>query len=428
MGARTTQIYWRERGGVRRAYADLREYADVGGKREALVARGEKLATTDPATAQVLLARRIEQLDALRRGRVLHGLAGQARLADFARQHLVAKAESRKFTDEWLAATEKCLDRAVDFFGADRDLASVTVVDVRHWTARLLTTPNGRGGTLATGSIRAHLSCLSNLFKRARAECLVPSGYNPVGDFDEKPSPTRREAKWLEVHDAALFLEAARTYRPIAPQGGRPPLPFVYELLATFVLTGGRESEVLGLEVDDVSLARDTVTFRPNHWRRLKTATSHRTVPLWPQLAEILRGHFPRRERMGGGTLLFPSSYAGAEAMVTDFRKALDAVAVRAGWKPGEIRSKVFRHTYCATRLQTLDQGAPVSVFTVAKEMGHGGEAMVRKVYGHLGTVRHRADVVEYRVEQHKAKLGDRVEALRAVVFGTTTDTTGLDL
>jgi len=52
---------------------------------------------------------------------------------------------------------------------------------------------------------------------------------------------------------------------------------------------------------------------------------------------------------------------------------------------------------------------------------------MVRRVYGHLGQVRHRAEVVEYRVEQYAAKLGGRLEALRAVAFGTTCDTTGLD-
>ncbi len=85
------------------------------------------------------------------------------------------------------------------------------------------------------------------------------------------------------------------------------------------------------------------------------------------------------------------------------------------------------RHTYCAARLQTLDQGAPVSVYTVAKEMGHGGESMVRRVYGHLGQVRHRADAVEYRLEQHVAKLGGRLEALRSVGFVTTCVTTGLD-
>jgi len=56
-----------------------------------------------------------------------------------------------------------------------------------------------------------------------------------------------------------------------------------------------------------------------------------------------------------------------------------------------------------------LDSGAPVSPFTVGRELGHGGDALVRKVYGHLGTVRHRADVVEYRVEQHAAILRDKL-------------------
>ena len=39
------------------------------------------------------------------------------------------------------------------------------------------------------------------------------------------------------------------------------------------------------------------------------------------------------------------------------------------------------------------------------------GDALVRKVCGHLGTVRHRSAAVEYRVEQHAATLGDRVAA-----------------
>jgi hypothetical protein len=38
---------------------------------------------------------------------------------------------------------------------------------------------------------------------------------------------------------------------------------------------------------------------------------------------------------------------------------------------------------------------------------------MVEKVYSHLATLRHRSEVVEYRIEQHAATLGDRLEALR---------------
>jgi len=99
--------------------------------------------------------------------------------------------------------------------------------------------------------------------------------------------------------------------------------------------------------------------------------------------------------------------------MVTDFRKALDAVAERAGWKRGEVRSKAFRHTYCAARLQTLDNGAPVSIYTVGKELGHGGDALVKRVYGHLGTVRHRSEVMEYRVEQYPEHLSEGIRRLR---------------
>jgi integrase len=100
------------------------------------------------------------------------------------------------------------------------------------------------------------------------------------------------------------------------------------------------------------------------------------------------------------------------EAMLTDWRGTLDRVAERAGWKRGEIRSKMFRHSYCSARLQTLDGGAPVSPFTVSRELGHGSQKMVEEVYSHLGTMRHRTEVVEYKVEQHWERLKDRLAVL----------------
>lgn len=234
----------------------------------------------------------------------------------------------------------------------------------------------------------------------------------------EKPTANRREAEWLEVHEAALLLEAARKHSPGIDWGTVP----IYPILATFLLTGGRKSEVLGLEVGDVSFERKTVTFRPNRYRRLKSATSHRPVPLWPQLEAILRDHLRETGRAGG--LLFPSPVNGAttpepaegkevsDRPITDLRRVLDKIAVKAGWAPGEIRTRRFRHTYCAARLQTLDRGAPVSPFTVQKEMGHGGRGLVDRVYGHLGTVRHRSEEVEYRPEDFEPEVGERIRAL----------------
>ena len=71
------------------------------------------------------------------------------------------------------------------------------------------------------------------------------------------------------------------------------------------------------------------------------------------------------------------------------------------GGRLAELTTRVFRHTWTAARLQTLDRGAAVSV--------------------HLGNVRHRSEVVAFRLEQHLEALKDR---LGLVGFGTTIGTT----
>jgi CO/xanthine dehydrogenase Mo-binding subunit len=126
-----------------------------------------------------------------------------------------------------------------------------------------------------------------------------------------------------------------------------------------------------------------------------------------------------------GGTLLFPSCCTrGAGRPLQDIHRLLDRVAKRAGLPAGELRSKAFRHTYCAARLQTLDRGVPVSIYTVARELGHGSDEMVKRIYAHLGDVRHRSEVVEYRVEQHLERLGDRLERLGLVRSSVTGNVT----
>ncbi len=49
-----SRIYWRNQGSERSAYGDFRDFADVGGKREALIPRGAKTATGDPVIAEAL--------------------------------------------------------------------------------------------------------------------------------------------------------------------------------------------------------------------------------------------------------------------------------------------------------------------------------------------------------------------------------------
>ena len=397
-------LYFRERGGVRRWYADFR---NVGGTRQALIADDARSATTSKVVARDLAAKRFKELDARRNDRAMHGK--HASLAEFARHHLISKAQEGEVTDSWLAATEGFLSRAIEFWGAHRDLRSIGVEDVELWIADLKREPTGTGRTMGGGTIRHYLNAVSNLYRRAQGAKYVPSGYNPVASLMCKPKARIKEASCLEVFEAALLLEAARTHKP--PPDANTHAYLAYPLLAVFLLTGARKSEVLGLQVSDVSFDHKTVTFRPNDFRRLKTQTSHRSVPLWPQLEEILRPYVFGTEHPPR-TLLFPSSRSDPDKMIVDFRRLLDAIASRAGWEPGHVRSKIFRHTYCAARLQTLDGGAPVSPFTVSRELGHGSHKMVEEVYGHLGQVRHRSEVIEYRVGQHSERLGESLAAL----------------
>jgi len=411
------RIYWR--GG--RAWADFRDYSDVGGKREPLRAPGSRMATQDPDQAAVLMGERLKELERLRRD----PLAAEPKeeepaaptLAEYAARHLLIHARDEVASTSWIAAIEGRLRDAIEFFGESRPLDSIAPTDVEDWKGVLAerptrrldpTDPTGeRRLTFSPATIRHYLNALSGLYRRAEAERVVPPGFNPVAGMIGKPRGTEEEASFLSVPEAALLLEAARTYRA---KRGDIAIPYIYEILATFLLTGGRKNEVLGLAPDDISFDRGVIMFRPNEWRELKTRGSRRVVPLWPQLREILEPYLDPSSRPPG-RLLFPS--VRGKGMIHDLRRPLKAIAKRAGLDPGMIHIHAFRHTYTAARLQTLDHGAPVSVFTVSRELGHTSTALVERVYGHISGTRHRSEVVEYRADQH-AGIAERVRAIRA--------------
>ncbi len=421
-----------------RYYADFRDFADVDGKREALIPARETTATADPDLAARLMTDRLEELERKREER-RQGVKARAfgidanpgdTLARYAARHLELKARDGEAVPVWLTQAQRHLEAAVAYFGAHADLASLTPAAMTGYVEHLRRLENGRGGTLSNTSVRKYLNSLSNLYKRAVSEQRVK--LNPVAAMYSKPTENKVEAEYLEPEEAALLLESARTFRPAVDpvhqeHGGAISAhanPWTYPILATFLLTGGRKSEVLGLEVDDVSFRLGKIYFRSNDWRRLKTKRSKRSVPLWPQLREILGEYMIQREQQGGlGSLLFPSEGGrvrsgdrSAERMILDLRRALDRIGERAGFPAGHVRLHMLRHTYTAARIQTLDRGAPVSMYTVARELGHSSTNMIEDRYGHLHdrAVLGGSEVVEFRVEHHQEALRHRLRALRA--------------
>lgn len=359
------KLYNRNQGGNLRYYADLR---DIGGGQVALKPPGSSRATTDEIEAHKLLARKIEEIQ----GKV--SASGSARLKPFVDGFI--QQNPGEVTEQWLHDTERRLLKAIEYFGADRDLVSIEPKDIREWLNKELS-------HLANGTQRHYVHALSGLYRYAQELGVVPVGYNPVGGLYRKPSivaKRQRTDEFFEIDEAARFLDAARM------------LDLHHELIATYLLTGGRRNEVLGLLASDIDFENNLVRIQPNEHRRLKRVWSERAVPLWPQLEEILRPYVDGLGQSEDG-LLFPSQTG---EIITDMRKPLGIIAAEA--RTERPRLTKFRHTYATARLQTTDGGKQISLWTVAKELGHKNVSRVEDTYGHPSHYRPRGEVVEYRV------------------------------
>ncbi len=227
--------------GNSRYYADLR---DIGLGQHALSPPGASRATQDEAEAHVLMGKLIERLR--REGPPVprpEDSIGEAVTA-FLRRN------PGDVTEGWLREHQHKLGRARQWFGEDRPLATIKPKDVRAWWEHL------ESEGLSSGTIHHHLNALSSLYRFAIQEELVPSSYNPVAMLYRKLSASNgrvqtKQARFLEIDEAACLLEATRT---LERSRRRWLLDDLHEIIATFLLTGGRKAEVLGVLVGDVNL------------------------------------------------------------------------------------------------------------------------------------------------------------------------------
>jgi integrase len=423
-----------------RYYADFRDLRDVGGKLQALIPSGDVGATGDYTVAHALVQQRLAALTAVRALRP-DAVRGRTTLYAFADHHLVRQAQHRAAEPQWLASTQLHLTRAVTFFGPHTDVSAIDVARCTAYRDHLLSLPNGRGDTMSAQTVQHHMNSLSLLFNRAIAEQLLPPGHNPVGLIFDKLKSDATPTMWLEHDEMSVLLRAARA---LTPERKDLAAVYWYELVAFYAYTGARETEALGLEVTDIDFDREIVRLHPSDWRRLKTKSSSRPVPLFPQLARILKAYLTG-PNAPTGRLLFPGLVKdGKEHLLTDFRKVLDKLPVperlrrdrtelelekaeaerldkiarwtdrRRGPKPTEtleelqapvartvldpIRTKMLRHSWCTARLQTLVAGAPITIFQVSQEMGHVDVKQVTERYGHLGVINYRSQHVEFDI------------------------------
>jgi integrase len=308
-------------------------------------------------------------------------------LTGYLDRHGELKAGDGRARAETIARERQKLETVAEWWGDPR----LDVIASRHFNDLKLKLA-GR----APQTVAHYLNAVSSLLQNAVSDGLLP--VNPARAV-KRPSVRRGEVPYLESAQGHQLLVAAaeldadpdyRGFRPLAP------------LIGTALLSGVRRAELFALQVGDVDFDAGFVHIRPNpYYPERKSRHAVRRVPLWPQLRGLLVPHVGQR----ASGLLFHLSDGRP---LRQLRGALDRLFERAEiTRPAGKAWHLFRHTYTAMRLQTLDGGAPVALWTVTRELGHGSVTMIERTYGHLLDVRQRLPVVEYRpvkVEQEEAR------------------------
>lgn len=211
---------------------------------------------------------------------------------------------------------------------------------------------------LTLSSINRVISCLKGFYKYCSIESSVN---NPMLESLSHKLP-RKLPKALSIDEVARLIESAK-------REGDLMSPRDVAILELLYSTGGRVSEIIGINTTDLSLTKlsdDEVSVL-----KLKgKGSKERFVPLGKYAVAALEDYLVRtrpalaEKNNRGTTALFLNSRGGRLSRQSAWQIVLDAADATA--LSGRVSPHVFRHSY-ATHL--LDGGADIRV--VQELLGH---------------------------------------------------------
>jgi len=209
----------------------------------------------------------------------------------------------------------------------------------------------------------------------------VRGGYcrRNVAESVNRPGAKRNEMKYWNEQEVTTFLRSVEKDRE-------------YAAWCLFVVLGPRRGEVCGLRWSDVDL--EAGTMRVIHTRvsvggdvqesEPKTAAGKRTIPLSPDLVEVLRRHRKRQlaDRLAAGPAWTDTGLVfvredGLPARPETFSDRFATLAREAGVPV--IRLHDTRHTAATIMLKN---GVPVKV--VSEILGHASVTITLSLYVHV--------------------------------------------
>lgn len=253
-----------------------------------------------------------------------------------------------------VAAYRRDLRRYVEFLHSRDvdDLAEVTPATVADFAGDL------REGALAPASAARIVVAVRSLHRFAAEDGLTVE--DPARDVTP-PKAGRRLPKGLSVADVQALLDTPLVETPLGLRDAA--------LLELLYGTGARISEVVGLDVDDVSRLVDALAEEPVGLRLFGKGSKERWVPVGSFAREALASYLVRARpalvARGAGTPALLVNGRGGRLSRQSAWTILRTAAERAGIA-AEVSPHTLRHSY-ATHL--LEGGADVRV--VQELLGH---------------------------------------------------------
>jgi integrase len=392
---------------------DFRAYSDVGGKRLILRDPTTQMPLRCPIKAVAEYERLKANFEALKRKVGIHALAYNSPIGPVARAHMLAKTRAEGHAAGTLDSEGEILVHLVFRFD-NPALSDLTAARIERYLDERRREPGAIEGTLISPrTLKNELSALSTLYERAIKWGLT--GSNPVRHVTNRPTSRQlAPATWLTRTEGARLLDAAarldaetrlaaERVADYKRQGRRPyhgcalppktfaaarRFPHCEALIATYLYTGGRLMEVLGLDIGDLDFANRRIRFKKNHHRELKKAHHNRKVPFWRPLRDILRHYLEDTGRTATTSGLLFTSRKGAT--MKGFATAYARCLAEAGLiTPGRrITRHTLRHTFATLMLCTVvrtEEGgwAERSSNSVKNLLGHRTTKLIETTYGH---------------------------------------------
>jgi integrase len=165
-------------------------------------------------------------------------------------------------------------------------------------------------------------------------------------------------------------------------------------MIMTAIFTGLRAGELRGLRWADVDLKKGEVHVcqRADQWGTIgapKSAAGTRTVPLPPQLVQILREWYLACPK-GPLGLAFPNARGNVDFLENILNYGLRPAMIAAGLvtadgKPKYTGMHALRHAYASWCInRRADGGLELPLEVVQARLGHSSITMTADIYGHL--------------------------------------------